>query len=101
MYVEEVKAPVDHYTAELPAFALDNMSNKNKEMQNSLVEEFSLKGETFYPRVQFLIVFKMIGLWLAKMSKDGDEQSFIVHLWTARHAWSHQQMLSNNVDDLQ
>ena len=100
-YVDEEKAPVDHYTAELPEFELDNMSTKNKEMQDSLVEEFSLKGETFYNRVQFLIVLKMIGVWLGKMSKDGDEQAFIVHLWTARHAWTHQQILSNNIDDLQ
>ena len=51
-YVEEEKAPVDHYSIDnLPEFGLDEISTKNADLQNELIKEFSLSGETFYHRV--------------------------------------------------
>ena len=48
-----------------------------------------IDGEQFYDRVQFLVVFKLIGLWIDKMAAETLEQRLVKALNLARHAWLH------------
>ena len=65
------------------------MSSKNEKLQQELRDEFMIDGEQFYDRVQFLIVFKLIGLWIDKMAAETFEQRLVKALNLARHAWLH------------
>ena len=65
------------------------------------MDEFSLSGESFYKRVQFLPVLKLLKLWLQSLNTDNEKDKFLKSLWTARLAWVHQEILTNNVEELQ
>ena len=65
------------------------MSSKNEKLQQELRDEFMIDGEQFYDRVQFLVVFKLIGLWIDKMAVETLEQRLVKALNLARHAWLH------------
>ena len=65
------------------------MSSKNEKLQQELRDEFMIDGEQFYDRVQFLVVFKLIGLWIDKMVVETLEQRLVKALNLARHAWLH------------
>jgi len=54
-YVDEEKCPIDH-NGPLIDFEFDPISYKNKKLQNILVQHFSIESETFYKRMQFLIL---------------------------------------------
>ena len=52
-YVEDTRSPL--VRAVLPKNDLDALSNKNKVLQNTLLDHFQRDGESLYQRSQFLI----------------------------------------------
>jgi hypothetical protein len=63
-----------------------------------LIQHYERDSETFYNRTQFLILFLYVELGINKMIESGHEDAL---LWQARHAFIHNNILTNNIEHLQ
>lgn len=103
LYAEEELQPVDRY-GDLPEFFLDPISNKNQALQKKLLAHFSINGEIFYERSQFLIVFYLISVTLDLYEKVCGQEAdhlYNLNLYRARHANLHEQNLMTCADKLE
>jgi len=95
-YVEETKCPIDQ-SGPLPDLEFDPISYKNNVVQNCLVMHYSINSETFYQRVQFLMVFLLIDTITAILLAESHVEA---KLWRARFSMMHNEMLTNNAEML-
>jgi len=97
-YVEETKCPIDQ-SGPLPSIeGLDDISFANKECQDTLVHYYCRESESFYQRTQFLILFLMAEVGIDMMREQEHSEA---HLWSARHAYIHNTILTSNTEETQ
>eukprot|EP00347_Sterkiella_histriomuscorum_P015302 403357539 len=102
LYVAETKAPLIK-GGPLPDTEMDQLSNKNQQLQEKLLAHFEKDSEQVYLKTQFLVIFYAIEVLLdqenvpEKFREESLQMFQELVLWRARFYYLHDQQLTSSV----